>query len=79
MAVVVLPTPPFWLRKATIIGGLAIFAMRAMLSPFRVLIQNNTDALNRITDKLDYHDERLGNHEGRIVKIETVHEIEDKE
>jgi len=58
------------------IAGLFVWAMRATVAPLRVVINNNTAVMDRIMNKLDNHEETLGDHSVRITKIETVHEIE---
>lgn len=58
------------------LAGLFLWAMRATVAPLRVVINNNTAVMDRIMNKLDNHEETLGEHAVRITKIETVHEIE---
>ena len=58
------------------LAGLFIWAMRATVAPLRIVINNNTAVMDRIMNKLDNHEETLGDHSVRITKIETVHEIE---
>jgi len=64
-----------------IIGGLGIagtgiaWAIKVILAPLKVVIENNTAALNGMTKKLDAHDETLDDHGQRIVAIETTHKV----
>jgi len=55
-------------------GGMAWF-VRTVLAPMKIVIENNTAALNRITTKLDAHDETLDDHGQRLVAIETTHKV----
>ena len=59
-----------------VIGGLVIWAIRSTTAPLSVVIDNNTKALDRVTGILDDHTVKLEDHGERLVKIETVHEIE---
>ena len=58
------------------LAGLFLWAMKSTVAPLRVVINNNTAVMDRIMNKLDNHEETLGEHAVRITKIETVHEIE---
>ncbi len=66
-----------------ILGGLVVWAIRSSIAsttePLRVVIENNTEALRDIRGTLTDHAERLGDHEVRLVKVETVHEIDERE
>lgn len=64
---------------AAVIGALAVWAMTAIIAPLNVVIENNTQAMNRVISTLDSHTEKLEDHGNRIVKIETIHEIEGRE
>ena len=59
-----------------VIGGLVIWAIRSTTAPLSVVIDNNTKALDRVTGILDEHSVKLEDHGERLVKIETVHEME---
>ena len=61
---------------ATVIGGLALWAIRSTIAPLSVVIDNNTKALDRVTGILDEHTGKIEDHGNRLVKIETVHEME---
>jgi len=67
------------LSVLAILGGLIVWAMRATVAPLQVVIENNTAAMTHIMEIVDTHGEKLENHSVRITKIETVHEIEEKE
>ena len=60
------------------LSGLVVWAMRAIVAPLRVTVDNNTKALDRWGTVLDRHAERIEDHEVRISCIETVHEEEAK-
>jgi hypothetical protein len=64
------------LAIAVPLAGLFLWAMRAMVAPLRVVINNNTAVMDRIMNKLDAHDEKIGDHAIRISNIETVHRYE---
>lgn len=64
---------------ASIIGGLAVWAMRSTVAPLRVVIENNTRVMERIEGRLDEHAEKLVDHGERIVRIETTHNLEARE
>jgi hypothetical protein len=61
---------------ATIIGGLAAWSLRMTVKPLSVVIENNTKAMDRVTEILDTHGAKLEDHGTRITRIETVHEME---
>lgn len=61
---------------ATPISALVVWAMRATIAPLKVVINHNTDAMERVVAVLDRHDDKIADHEVRIVKVETVHELE---
>jgi hypothetical protein len=73
------------LENAGIIAGIAapvvallIWAMRAIVAPLGVVIENNTRVMERIEGRIDKHTETLEDHGIRIACIETVHEVESK-
>jgi hypothetical protein len=41
-----------------------------------IIVENNTLAMQGISKMICEHDERLDNHQDRLVKIETVHDID---
>jgi hypothetical protein len=59
------------------LGGIFFQAFRLAIAPLRVALENNTNVMDRIVDKLECHSEKIGDHEGRIVRIETVHSYEE--
>lgn len=59
-----------------VLGGFFLWIMNMIMSPIKLIIKNNTDALGKLDEMLSKHTDRIENHEGRIIKIETVHEIE---
>jgi len=58
------------------IAGLFIWAMKAIVAPLRIVVNNNTAVMDRVMAKLDTHDEKIGDHAVRISNIETVHRYE---
>lgn len=58
------------------LAGLFLWAMKATVAPLRIVINNNTAVMDRIMNKLDTHEETLGDHSIRLTRIETVHEVE---
>jgi hypothetical protein len=59
-----------------IFGAFFLFVINLILAPVKILIKDNTRAIDRTVDKVDEHDGRLNDHDKRIVRIETVHEME---
>jgi hypothetical protein len=57
------------------LAALIVWAMRATVAPLKVVIQNNTSAMERIITKLDDHDDKLDDHGNRITRIETTHRV----
>lgn len=76
---------PEWLTAVGTVV-LAIIAIGGVIGAFikvSVAVQGNTAAIKTLTDYMtkqdarnDKQDEKLEDHETRIVKIETVHELE---
>lgn len=67
------------IAAAGLFGGLAAWAMKTTVAPLKVVIENNTRVIERIDARLEKHECQLDDHEVRIVKVETVHEIEARE
>lgn len=63
------------LTAASLIGGLIVFAIRSLVKPLQVTIENNTEALNMVRETLKQHDEAIADHSERIAVIETVHRV----
>lgn len=61
---------------AGLVGSLAVWAMRSTVAPLRIVIENNTRVMERIEGRIDEHSETLVDHGNRIIRIETVHDIE---
>lgn len=61
------------LTGLSMMAALVWWAMRSTVAPLKVVIQNNTAAMERIIHKLDDHDDRLDDHGNRITAIETKH------
>lgn len=66
---------------ATIFGTVMAFLIKTMLGVSST-INGNTNAINTLTEYMEKQDkknteqdETLENHEGRLIKIETVHEL----
>ena len=43
----------------TILGGVFLWLIRAILDPIKQLIKSNTEAVKQVVEKLDAHEERL--------------------
>ena len=56
------------------IGGLVAWSIRMTIAPLKVVIENNTKAMERILSRVDEHDVRIDDHGVRISVIETKHE-----
>lgn len=63
------------LTAASLIGGLIVFAIRSLVKPLQVTIDNNTEAMNLVRQTIKQHDEELADHRERIAVIETVHRV----
>jgi len=59
----------------TVFGTVFVWAIRSAMAPVKISIDNNTQVIERITGKLDQHDETLDDHGARIVRIETKHSM----
>jgi hypothetical protein len=53
--------------------SLVVWVFRASLTPFKIVIQNNTEVMKRIIEELDKHRGLIGDHSERLVRIETKH------
>jgi hypothetical protein len=58
-------------------GGFFLWAVNAIVAPIKVVIENNTDAVNKVVLKhealereVKVHGETLANHEPRIIGLE---------
>jgi len=58
------------------IAALLVWAMRAIVAPLGVVIENNTKAMDRIMETIGLHGEKLEDHGIRIACIETRDDIE---
>jgi len=59
----------------TMIGTFAVFMVRLTIKPFGEIIKNNTDAMTALKSTITKHDDILDDHETRIVRQETIHEV----
>jgi len=62
------------LTSIGMIGGLVMWSIRMTIAPLKVVIENNTKAMERILNRVDEHDIRIDDHGVRISVIETKHE-----
>jgi hypothetical protein len=81
-------TPETWIAAVTggfafigLISGFIAWAIKttkasteAMVA-LRVSLDNNSKVIERITEKLDKHDDTLDDHGNRLVAIETEHRV----
>ena len=58
------------------LAALLVWAMRAIVAPLRVVIENNTQAMNKIMGTVEIHAGKLEDHGIRIACIETRHDLE---
>ena len=59
------------------LAGFVAWLFRANIKPLRIVIENNTQALTLVSQTLAEHTKQLQEHDGRIIEIETTHEILD--
>lgn len=59
------------------LAGFIAWLFRANVKPLRIVIENNTTALTLVSQTLAEHTKQLQEHDGRIIEIETTHEILD--
>jgi len=58
------------------LAALVVWAMRAIVAPLKVVIENNTQAMNKIMGTVEAHAGKLEDHGIRLACIETRHELE---
>jgi hypothetical protein len=61
------------------LAALLVWTMRAIVAPLKVVIENNTQAMNKIMGTVESHAGKLEDHGIRIACIETRHELEASE
>jgi hypothetical protein len=57
------------------LAGALTWIIHSIVAPLRVVIENNTVALERIMDRLDIHGNKLEDHSIRIACIETRNDL----
>ena len=55
--------------------GIIAWLFKTGIAPLKVVIDNNTSALNLALSTLGKHDEKIEYHEIRLNTIETTHEV----
>lgn len=65
------------LTIAGMLAGAFAWILRANMKPLKIVIENNTAALNLVSQTIREHTAKLADHEGRIIEIETTHDILD--
>jgi hypothetical protein len=63
------------LMATGMMAGMVGWIFRTSIKPLKVVIENNTDALNQVSNTIIEHAKSIADHEGRIIEIETTHEI----
>lgn len=63
------------LAVSSALAGLIVWVIKALLAPFKVVIENNTRVMERIEAKLEDHSDMLDEHGNRLTKIETAHRV----
>lgn len=65
------------LMACGMIAGFAAWIFRTNIKPFKIVIENNTAAMNLVSVTIAEHTKSITDHEGRIIEIETTHDILD--
>lgn len=63
------------LTAASLLAGLVVWVIKALMAPLKVVIENNTRVMERIEAKLEDHSDTLDDHGNRLTKIETEHRV----
>ena len=58
-----------------LLAGIIAWLFKTGIAPLRVVIDNNTTALNLALSTLGKHDDKIEGHEIRLNTIETTHEV----
>jgi len=65
------------LMAAGMISGFFAWVFRINIKPLKTVIENNTAAMNLVSNTIAEHTKSISDHEGRIIEIETTHDILD--
>ena len=57
------------------LSAIIVWLFKAGIAPLRVVIENNTTALNLASAKIGKHSEKIDDHELRLNTIETTHDV----
>ena len=64
-----------FLAAAGLISGVMAWLFRTSLKPMKIVIENNTAAMNLVSETLTKHGDSISDHEGRLIEIETTHDV----
>lgn len=66
-----------YLLAASMLAGFLAWLFRLNIKPLKTVIENNTAAMNLVSKTIAKHTDALSDHEGRLIEIETTHEVLD--
>lgn len=55
-----------------VVGGAFTWVIKAIIKPMQVTLDNNTEAMEKLSNTIDKLDGRLDDHDQRIERIETI-------
>ena len=55
-----------------VIGGAFTWVIKAIIKPMQATLDNNTEAMEKLSNTIDKLDGRLDDHDRRIERIETI-------
>ena len=64
-----------FLTALAMFGGGVLWLFRTGIKPLKIVIENNTAALNLALGTLGKHEDKIDEHEVRLNTIETTHAI----
>ena len=64
-----------FLAAAGMMGGVIAWLFNTSLRPMKIVIENNTAAMNLVSETLTNHGDSISDHEGRLIEIETTHDV----
>lgn len=64
-----------FLVVAGMLASIIAWVFRTSLKPLKIVIENNTAAMNLVSETIAKHGDSISDHEGRLIEIETTHEV----
>ena len=64
-----------FLVAAGMIGGIVAGLFRMSLRPIKTVIENNTSVMKLVSETIANHGDSISDHEGRLIEIETTHDV----